>query len=485
MTSVYIYVMDALRYDYVSDKLTPNLQKLALDGVRFTNAVAQATWSSPSAVSLLTGLYPNALGKFALVERNFKPMWIGLPVTVDTIATAFQKKGFHTVGLSSNIFFSAMFGMHRGFNYMPELYDQPELAGRAAMSYELSKKLRRKSDLKLPLITGADLHHQWLKHRAENAGGPQLTFMWAMDTHEPFFDRERIEDLLSDDVPFVYRIDDNVEQIKQLYRGMVEFSDRQFGKLVEALVNSGDYDDSFIIVFADHGEAFGEANQTGHGGLGFEELLHVPFFVKFPGNRFAGQTCDKLVGLFDILPTLATWFDLPVKQRMDGQDLVPVLEGKSRGHSYLIVDDQTFDRKWQHGVIRYADKKVIFRKWNGDPEDEPAGQSLGDVLKRLPYHITVSVRHGRQHIVNLKESIETRREFMHKQWFYDLRTDPTEQQNLYHSWRGRWIAWLAHWQFRRYRRRVLKFFDSYIKKVRIVERNEKVSQRLRDLGYLE
>ncbi|MCI0711714.1 MAG: sulfatase [Chloroflexi bacterium] len=485
MTSVHVYVMDSLRYDYVSDELTPNLQKLARDGVHFTNAIAQATWSSPSAASVITGLYPNALGKFALVERNFKAMWIGLPVTVDTIATAFHKKGFHTAAFSANLFFSATFGMQRGFDFMPELYDLPELAERAAMSRQLSKNLPKTRDLMLPLITGADLHHQWTKHRAAHRDGPQLTFVWAMDTHEPFFDRERVEELLSGDVPFVHRIEDNVEQVKQIYRGMVGFSDRQLGKLIDELKASGDYNDSFIFVFADHGEAFGERGQTGHGGLGYEALLKVPFFIKFPANRFAGRNCDKLVGLMDILPTLAAWFDLTVKQDMHGQDLVQVLEGNSEGHPYLVIDDQTFDRKWQHGVVRYPSKKVIFRRWNGDPEDERAGQSPGDVLKRLPYHIGVTLRHGRQHLTNLRRSLQTRREFMHRQWVFDLANDPAEEHDISYSWRGRRLTWMARWQFRRYRRQVLDFFDTYVKKIRIVERNEKVAQRLRDLGYLE
>lgn len=477
---IYIYILDSLRYDHVGGDLTPNFNKLAEDGVFFTNAVAQATWSNPSAMAILTGLYPTAVGNFGDLNQTIRPKKIALPVTVETLATLFSRHGFSTSAYSTNEYFSAAYKMNRGFDSMPSLYDLPEYADRIAISKKVAKQISRDRELLLPLITGKDLLDvMWSEQAAHNPSPKHLSVIWTMDTHAPFYDRRLVTKLDREDIEIVSRLTDDVERAKVLYRQMVSYADEQFGAFVDRLKADGKYEDSLIIVLSDHGESFGENYQFSHGGLPFEEQLHIPLIVKLPGNEYAGQRSDALVGLIDILPTLADYYNLTLKTPVDGQSLVSVLRGESPGHEYLMVNDQTQDNMWYYGALRYFDSKVIFRTVNRKkmkdlPQPPTHTMSVGKKVQQYFEHPSYFMREYLPGLLFRKQS-----------WVFDLARDPAEQRNLLFRPRGLLLWAKAMHRFGKLRSQAVAFFKSNVRSIQVAHTNKAIEQRLHDLGYLE
>ncbi|MCI0711715.1 MAG: sulfatase [Chloroflexi bacterium] len=480
MKSIYIYVFDSLRYDYVGGELTPNFNKLAGHGIFFTNGISQATWSNPAAMAILTGLYPTAVANFGEIDSKIRTINIKFPVTVDILPAAFQRAGFFTVAYSTNVFFSDEYGMQRGFSSMPKLYDFPELAQRAEISKKVSKRLERNRELLLPLVTGKDLNNVMWSHREEYASEEKrLHLVWSMDTHSPFYDRNRVDELALDDIEIVNRLTDDVERSQALYRDMVTYADAQFGEFIEDLKQRGEYDDSFIIVVGDHGESFGENHQLSHGALPFEEQIHIPYIVKLPGNEYGGQRNDALVGLIDIFPTLADYYAVPFKQQVDGQSIMPAIRGESDGHEYLMVFDQTQDNMWFYGALRSKKAKLVFRTINREVATElpPAPTREMPFKKKL--------HHFYQHPSHILWAYLPALMFKKQSWVFDLEHDPGEQKNIVFRPQGLvlWIKLLR--EFGKRRKAATSFFKANVRSVQLTHMNKAIEQRLRDLGYLE
>lgn len=465
---IYWYIMDALRADHINEELTPNLVSLTGDGIRFSNAVSQATWSLPSMLSMMTGVYPTAIGNFGELPDEVKPRRVGLPLSLEPVGSAFQKNGFHTAAYSANIFFAPTYGMDRGYDLMPQVYDLPELAERAEISRTVSKRLGRNRELLLPLITSKDLNIIRRKHETTD---DTFSVVWAMDTHDPFYDRDKVDQLHTEDIEILESSQETPEKARAMYREMVRYTDTQFGEFIADLKENGTYEDSFIIVCADHGESFGENEQFGHTRFIYEQQINVPLIIKLPGDEHAGTASYELVALMDIVPTLAEYFDLDLKQPFHGKSLLPVIKGEEAGHDHLFFYDQTLDRYHVHGGIRTRDKKYMF--WF--PRHPSSDKKLFQMLIKGWMQV-YKWRNNSQQLLTPKPPFLTEK-------LHDLAHDPHETRNLIREQSAlaremRQLAETAHHE-------LLSYFTEHIRQVRLVNTSQKVEQRLRDLGYLE
>ena len=97
------------------------------------------------------------------------------------------------------------------------------------------------------------------------------------------------------------------------------------GRIVDDLKASGRYDDTLIVLTADHGDGFWEHGFISHSNLPFEELVHVPLIVKMPGSAGAGRRVEDLVGMIDIAPTLIEFVGSSVPPDMEGESFLSVL----------------------------------------------------------------------------------------------------------------------------------------------------------------
>ncbi|MCI0711719.1 MAG: sulfatase [Chloroflexi bacterium] len=460
MGGIYIYVMDSLRYDHVNESLTSNMLALASDGINFTNAVAPATWSLPSAMSILTGLYPTAIAKFGPYKPGLRSERIALPPNVETIATLFKASGYNTFAYSANVFFSPFYRMDRGFDSMPDAEDFPDIPVRDALTKILAKRLNQRVR-RVSFLTGEDLHLMRRKEQIKHSDDKHLTFIWTMDTHEPYFNRKFV------DSPSEYDGITNARfsrgKAQQIYLAVVHYSDEQFGALVNELKANNQYDSSTIIVLADHGECFGEHNQFGHAGVGFEPLIHIPFIMKLPGNDLAGSVCHEQVGLIDILPTLADLYQIQMGASVHGKSLLPVIHSEASGHDKLFVYDETHDQYWSHGVVRRADgMKYVFRQRN--PKK---------LLWRKRSRLKSNVRTVIRNILPLAG-----------QWVFDLKVDPNEYNNILNWHDGKAELEQLEADFASFSTEMLAYFEKHIGQQQTIKLPDKVKERMRNLGYL-
>jgi arylsulfatase A-like enzyme len=295
--SIFIYLVDTLRADAVGTSLagietTPNIDAFARDAVRYSRAWAPSTWTLPSVVSMLTGVYPSLHG---IMQGGTKLSADNVP----GLAGILSQHGYHSVGISQSFISSSRFGLDVGFDdfYLDNYLNSRELG---------SPRVRR------ALV-------EWLLHEYD-AEKSIFGFIHTVDPHAPYSTEQlttrRFAPLFPGSLPdgdyspmaFMlggYR--DRPEEVARLrarYQDEVLFTDRNFGMFVALLKALDLYDNSVVLLVSDHGEEFAEHGGFDHGRTVFEELVRVPLYVKYPGSRWGGSVVDDRVSGVDLAPTL-------------------------------------------------------------------------------------------------------------------------------------------------------------------------------------
>jgi arylsulfatase A-like enzyme len=126
-------------------------------------------------------------------------------------------------------------------------------------------------------------------------------------------------------------------------------TDKWFGDFMRKMKDLGLLENTLLFVFSDHGVSLGEHGFTGKVDEAlWPELTDIPFFVRHPDGRGAGQTSDFYASIHDIAPTILANMGIEQPQPMDGQDLTPILDGGSpveeRPHFTLGYDEYSWAR---------------------------------------------------------------------------------------------------------------------------------------------
>lgn len=303
---VLLIVVDTLRADRVGGDgrdTTPQIDTLAAGGLRFTGARAPSSWTLPSHASLFTGLSPAEHGAHAGNPR--------LSDDPQTLAEAFDARGYRTVGLSANAWVSGGTGLDRGFQDFGFLGDDG-----IASQLLLALVARRPQDL-----GGAALTRRALSalEAADEAGEPVFLFVNYLEAHEPLgtlplperdvfgpVDPTRGRTWMRD-MPLgwctcaeastagsgddaltcddgLYRAGPaRIEATTRAYDAGVAYVDGQIGQLVASIRARGRLRDTWIVVTSDHGEHLGEEGRLGHMVWLDDALLDIPLVIHGPG----------------------------------------------------------------------------------------------------------------------------------------------------------------------------------------------------------
>jgi arylsulfatase A-like enzyme len=140
-------------------------------------------------------------------------------------------------------------------------------------------------------------------------------------------------------------------EIRERYALEVEYVDRRIGELLDELERRGVLSDALVVFASDHGEAFGEHKHVGHISQLYQEAIRVPLIVSFPGRIPAGVVVDDVVGLIDVLPTMAELLGLPLPASVRGRSLVPLLEGRPMPARPLFAET--------HKPEAYRDRRAV------------------------------------------------------------------------------------------------------------------------------
>jgi len=341
---------------------TPNIDRIAARGVRFTRAYCQATYCGPSRASFLTGYYPHATG--VLGYKSPRPA-IG---DRTTWPQHFKSAGYYTARVSKIYHMGVPGGIEEGGDgaddplSWTERFNSPGPEWKAAGAGET---LEGNPDGKKPVVggntfvvveaDGDDLVHSDGKtaERAVELIGkqtdrpfflavgfvrPHVPFVAPRNYFEPFlpYSSMKLPPKIPgdwDDIPkpgINYKTSRNMKmdvrrQKKAVggYYASVAYMDAQVGKVLDALEASGKADNTIIIFTSDHGYHLGEHDFWAKVSL-HEESATVPLIISVPGKTPA--VSDSLVELIDLFPTVSALCGLEIPERIQGMDISSVLD---------------------------------------------------------------------------------------------------------------------------------------------------------------
>lgn len=116
-----------------------------------------------------------------------------------------------------------------------------------------------------------------------------------------------------------------------IYYGMITYIDDQVGKLMNKLKEAGIYDQTLIIFTTDHGHYLGQHNLVRKGPFMYEDGIRIPFIVSSGGYTYKQSTCDELVSLIDIYPTIAEHLEIDYNEYdVQGRSLLPLIIGEEK-----------------------------------------------------------------------------------------------------------------------------------------------------------
>jgi arylsulfatase A-like enzyme len=347
---VLLITLDTTRADrlrcYGNERIeTPNLDRLAREGVLFQDAVTAVPSTLPSHCSIMTGLYPAGHG----VHDNAV---YRLGDEARTLAESFYDAGYRTGAFISAFVLDQQFGLGQGFDLYDDEVDTPlvEMDVEALLAEDMSEERKRwvlqqaspyqrrasdVSEASLDWLAEADDRpffawiHYFDPHASYAPPAPWDTrydpgYEGEMDGSTAAYLRERQAHGWegAQDMPPA-----DFDHMVALYDGEISYMDSWIGKVFEALEASGRWKDTIVLVVGDHGEGFGEHGLLWeHNQAVFREVTRVPLLLKLQGDTAAGHRVREVVRTVDVAPTLLAAAGLPALDQVQGRSLLPLLK---------------------------------------------------------------------------------------------------------------------------------------------------------------
>ncbi|MDG2308819.1 MAG: sulfatase [Candidatus Binatia bacterium] len=438
--NVLLVSIDTLRSDHLGaygyDRDTsPVLDRLAAEGALFESVVASSSWTLPSHTTLLTGLPPELHGVDTSEER--------LLTEATTLAEVLHERGYATAGFASGPYLRAMYGHDQGFDTYDESTVWPE------------DDIHRKPtspQLETLAVNWLDAWH------VKEDEKPFFVFLHMWDPHYDFsppppydimFDPEYEGTVTGDDFAGTDQVHKDMaardlEHVLALYDGEIRYTDEHLGRILAALERLGVYDDTIVVVTSDHGEEFFEHGKKGHSKGLYDEVVKIPWVVRYPRRIPAGQRIGNQVRSMDVAPTILGLAGIEPPQGFGSgsanpyreHDLSGWITGARKVASFPDLTAFSHETMWAHRVSVQTPKQKL-------------------IVIRTPKGRTVE--------------------------FYDLANDPGEKQDLTAGGpvqgKGRALlgslrAWDQHWKGR-------------APLSAPIELDPKHVEQLRALGYVE
>ena len=353
--NVLLVVLDTTRKDrltpYGHDRpTTPTLGAFADEARVYTEAVAQAPWTLPVHASMFTGLYPSEHG--ATQESPY------LGADTGTLAAALSWDGYATACFSSNAWITPYTRLTDGFDEQDNFFEAlpgavPSLAA-GVWERLTDSRLRPVADRLIEVGNGVHERLSASGHGTsrtpaiidrtkrfvdDNAGDRWFACLNLMDAHLPYYPPERYREAFAPGVdPDAVCQNSKAynagardvsaaefDDIRRLYDAELAHADAELGRLFEHLRRRGRWEDTAVIVCADHGELHGEFDRYGHEFAVYDPLVNVPLLFKHPDIE-PGRS-DEQVELLDLYDTiLETAFATDAPSAVGGR---PVQSGRS------------------------------------------------------------------------------------------------------------------------------------------------------------
>ncbi|MGN6103635.1 MAG: sulfatase [Kofleriaceae bacterium] len=332
---IVLWVMDALRADRVptftpgARARTPHFDELAKSSAVFRQYYVQGNESQTSHSSVWTGLYPAVhgvrlagVGGTWRIDRKF-------PVIAEQLASA----GFYTAAVTGNGFVNSDGGYARGFAEFRNMMRETGVINGVIYGQQIVDAVLARIDAKraepMYMFFGTiDTHGPWIARKPwidQYSPGPY---------HGPFQQFGTAKDLgfkpgsmgCSKIPPQA-----DIDRLVAIYDSAISYQDRELGRFVAQLKSWGIWDQTMLVVTADHGEELFEDRRCGHGQSLRDSVIRVPLLIHDPARFPGGTVIDEGAEGVDVLPTILDAVGAPAVESAQGRSLVPLAQGIGRG----------------------------------------------------------------------------------------------------------------------------------------------------------
>jgi arylsulfatase A-like enzyme len=415
--NVILICIDTMRADAIESRggeppPCPNLARYAEQCVRFSNAASSAAWTAPSVTTVLTGLLPSRHGVEGCMSAG--PL---LPA-VASLAEYLKGVGYVTDAMTGGGWVSPDLGHLQGFDRFSwnwSFLDDKGALARWGRTRDRSKPF-------FLFLHTYDAHDPYGRKRPPEGEDDPARVAEAQRLVERMkaYDVDRMNEITDEDArdvlfawradPFAHRTlerafrdgrfqgavlrydvvtfpkapdrDAIAARLRARYDAGLRHTDELFAGVLRRLDEAEVPVNTVTVLVSDHGEAFGEHRNLGHGRWLYDELTRVAFLVRAPG-RFPARDVAASVGLVDVAPTILDVCGLPHPHGIDGRSLVPLLEGKETGAGRPVrAEDHRFAFEGPHRIgMRTASVRTARAKWivNWDPRTGIVGEEVYDL----------------------------------------------------------------------------------------------------------
>ena len=415
--------------------VTPNMDRLATQGVRFEHAHTSSPTCQPCRLSLMTGRYPQTNGNTGHVD----PLKPGVP----TLTMAIRKAGYYTaiIGKQTNYKPDKLFGWDKGGDagtLTADSWDDGKDGywtrwGSPEGFYKGTKELLAE---------------------AKGQGKPFFLHLNTSDPHRPWpgsLDEVQFLKELSDanrkklkplrayprnyspwEVPVPGYLPDlaGVRVDRAEYFSALHNADRAVGEMLKALEDAGAAENTIVVCFGDQGAAFPGSKQNI-----YRVSTRIPLIIRWPGQARPGSVVqDTMISIIDLMPTLLEGMGLPPVEGMDGHSILPVIHGEKKGgrefvhtsYNYALPGIQCFPMR----AVQSTEFLFIYNAWPGEQNINPPGPlKMDGYMDPLTGLCWKSMKEAAATDPEIAKRVKMIAERVPEE-FYDLRSDPWCLTNL-------------------------------------------------------
>lgn len=334
--NIVVIIVDDLGYGDLSaygakDIRTPNIDRLAADGMRFDNFYANSPVCSPTRAALMTGRYPDTVGVPGVIRVDPADNWGYLAPDAVLLPSLLKREGYRTA-----IFGKWHLGMEspnlpndRGFDrfrgYLEGMMDDYYTHLRFGVNY-----MRDDRRPVAPRGHATEVFTDWalayLDERKHEATRPFFMYLAYNAPHVPVQPP-------ADWIERVRRREPRMEEKRLKLAALIEHLDHHIGRVVERLKAIGTYDDTLIVFTSDNGGQLNVGASSGDLRGGKEEMyeggIRVPLIAVWRNRIKPDSRASKIALTMDLMPTLAEAAGVSPSGEIDGESLLPVMRGES------------------------------------------------------------------------------------------------------------------------------------------------------------
>lgn len=336
--NVLLISIDTLRADHLGcqgygRETSPAIDRLAREGALFEQHVSSTSWTLPAHAALFTGLFDSGHG-CTDVDKALESRF-------ETIAERFQENGYATAGFFSGPFLHPAFGFGQGFDLYADCTSYgAALDAAKPVDWAKDDATRKASHEDIANPRTFDAFQRWFRGRED---APFFAFVHLWDVHYDFtppppFDTKFDPDYTGwvDGRNFFFdeRIGPrmakrDLDHLIALYDGEIAWTDTYVAKIRAELEQAGVLEDTVVVLTSDHGTEFFEHGWKGHRTTLYDEVVHVPLVVRWPGSVPAGVRVAAQTRSVDVAPTILALCGLEPLRDVSGASLLPLLSDAS------------------------------------------------------------------------------------------------------------------------------------------------------------